>query len=82
MTYHVDADFRAYNNIDESWADHKRILLELSRYEPFRDVMYDSTQGAWAIRRAGYATDPKYPMKLINIIKKYDLEKLDEVGIQ
>ena len=82
MTYHVDADFRAYNNIDESWADHKRILLELSRYQPFRDVMYDSTQGAWAIRRAGYATDPKYPLKLIELIKKYDLEKLDEVGIE
>lgn len=82
MNYRVDADFRAYNNVDEAWADHKRILLELSRYEPYREVMHDSTQGAWAIRRAGYATDPKYPMKLINIIKQYDLEKLDEVAIQ
>lgn len=81
MSYRVDADFRAYNNVDEAWADHKRILLELSRYEPYREVMHDSTQGAWAIRRAGYATDPKYPMKLINIIKQYDLEKLDEVAI-
>lgn len=81
MNYRVDADFRAYNNVDEAWADHKRILLELSRYEPYREVMHDSTRGAWAIRRAGYATDPKYPMKLINIIKQYDLEKLDEVAI-
>ncbi len=82
MTYRVDADFRAYNNVEEAWADHKRILLELSRYEQYRDVMHDSTQGAWAIRRAGYATDPQYPVKLINIIKKYDLQKLDEVKIQ
>lgn len=82
MTYRVDADFRAYNNVQQAWDDHKRILLELSRYEQYRDVMHDSTQGAWAIRRAGYATDPKYPVKLIDIIKKYDLMKLDEVKIQ
>jgi len=80
-SFRVDANFRAYNNVNESWTDHKRILLELSRYEPYREVMHDSTLGAWAIRRAGYATDPKYPMKLMNIIKKYNLEKLDEVGI-
>jgi hypothetical protein len=82
MTYRLDADFRAYYNVDEAWADHKRILLELSRYAPYREVMHDSTQGAWAVRRCGYATDPKYPMKLINIIKQYDLEDLDQVVIQ
>jgi flagellum-specific peptidoglycan hydrolase FlgJ len=81
-SFRVDAKFRAYNNVNESWTDHKRILLELSRYEPYREVMYDSTLGAWAIRRAGYATDPKYPMKLMNIIKKYNLEELDEIGIE
>lgn len=81
-SFRVDANFRAYNNIDESWADHKRILLELSRYEPYRVVMYDSTLAAWAIRRAGYATDPQYPIKLMNIIKLYNLNLLDEVGIE
>ena len=81
VSYRVDANFRAYNNIDESWQDHKRILLKLSRYKQFRDVMYDSTLGAWAIRRAGYATDPQYPIKLMNIIKKYNLNKLDEVSL-
>jgi len=81
MTYRVDADFRAYYNVQQAWDDHKRILLELSRYQQYREVMHDSTQGAWAIRRAGYATDPKYPLKLIDIIKKYDLMKLDQVKI-
>lgn len=80
-SFRVDADFRAYNNVDESWQDHKRILLELSRYEPYREVMYDSTLGAYAVRRCGYATDPNYPMKLIDIIDKYDLKRLDEVGL-
>lgn len=81
ISYRVDDYFRAYNNINESWADHKKILLNLSRYAPYRAVMYDSTKGAWAIRRCGYATDPKYPMKLIRIIDNYDLEVLDQVQL-
>ncbi|GAW91288.1 stalk domain-containing protein [Calderihabitans maritimus] len=80
-TFRVDATFRAYNNPAESWADHKKLLLTARRYEPFRAVMHNSTQGAWALRRAGYATDSKYPLKLISIIKRYDLHLLDEVSI-
>ena len=29
------------------------------------------------MRKAGYATDPKYPEKLIRIIEQYELYKLD-----
>jgi len=79
--FRVDAEFRAYNNIEESWADHKSLLLTKSRYEPFREVMHDSTLGAWAIRRAGYATDSQYPIKLMRIIEQYNLKKLDEISI-
>jgi len=81
QTYRVDANFRAYNSVAESWADHKELLLTASRYEPFRAVMHDSVQGAWALKRAGYATDSKYPLKLMDIIRRYDLQKLDEVTI-
>ncbi len=81
QVFRVDAEFRAYDNVNESWADHKKLLLTASRYEPFRNVMHDSTQGAWALRRCGYATDSRYPLKLINIINTYGLEKLDEVTI-
>ncbi len=81
QTFRVDANFRAYGNVNDSWADHKKLLLTASRYEPFRAVMHDGTQGAWALRRCGYATDSKYPLKLINIINTYGLNKLDEVGI-
>ncbi|NLW22529.1 MAG: hypothetical protein GXY88_04610, partial [Tissierellia bacterium] len=73
-TYYVDAEFRAYNSIEESWTDHKEFLLNSSRYEPFREVMHDSTLGAWALKRSGYATDPEYAIKLIRIIKQYDLD--------
>ena len=34
----------------------------------------------WAkgLRKAGYATDPKYPKKLISIIERYELYKYDK----
>lgn len=79
--YRIDDYFRAYNNVHESWDDHNRLLLTAERYEPFRNVMFDSTLGAWALRRCGYATDSKYPMKLMEIIYIYNLKELDEVGI-
>ncbi|MBN2852117.1 MAG: glucosaminidase domain-containing protein [Clostridia bacterium] len=81
VSYRIDAQFRAYNNVQEGWTDHKTLLLTSSRYAPFRDVMYDSTLGAWAIKRAGYATDPLYPIKLMNLIKLYNLKELDRTGL-
>lgn len=80
VLYKVDDYFRAYNNASESWDDHKALLLNKERYQIFRDVMYDYIRGAYAIRRAGYATDSGYPGKLIKIIKDNDLRKLDEVS--
>ena len=80
-TFRIDAEFRAYKNINESWNDHKKLLLEKERYGIFRDVMHDSTLGAWAIKRAGYATDSQYPIKLMNLIKQYNLQELDKISI-
>lgn len=80
-SFRIDADFRAYHNPAESWEDHKRLLLTASRYQPFREVMHNSTLGAWALKRAGYATDSQYPLKLMNLIKTYNLHLLDEVQI-
>lgn len=80
IVYRVDAPFRAYRNPAESWDDHKRLLLTSGRYEPFRAVMHDSTQGAWALKRAGYATDSQYPLKLIDLVRRYDLYHLDELA--
>lgn len=81
VSYRIDAAFRAYTNPAESWDDHQRLLLTKSWYAPFREVMFDSTQGAWALKRCGYATDSQYPIKLIEIIKREGLFRLDEVGI-
>ncbi|NLL82381.1 MAG: hypothetical protein GX231_08760 [Tissierellia bacterium] len=80
VRFTVDADFRAYNSPQESWADHKE-FLERDRYKAFRDVMHDYKQGAWSLKDAGYATDPEYALKLMKLIDSYNLDELDKVGI-
>lgn len=79
QTYHIDAKFRAYNNVTESWQDHKQLLLDRSWYAPFRRVMTDPVLGAWGLKESGYATDSQYPIKLINIMKQNGLFELDEL---
>lgn len=81
VRYNVDDDFRAYKSIDESWADYNAFLLEGERYEPVRKAKYDSTQAAWALKRAGYATDPAYATNLIKLIEQYNLNDLDKIDI-
>ncbi|HZK17871.1 MAG TPA: stalk domain-containing protein [Clostridia bacterium] len=81
VVYYIDDNFRAYKDPGESWNDHKDLLLTGSRYEPFREVMHNNVLGAWALKRAGYATDSQYPLKLIEIIKCYDLHLLDGVRL-
>ncbi len=81
VSFRIDDEFRAYSNVSESWEDHNALLLTKERYVPFREVMFDSTQGAWALRRCGYATDSQYSIKLIDIINRYDLKELDKVSI-
>lgn len=81
VAFRIDAEFRAYNKPVESWNDHKELLLTRERYAPFRAVMFDSTQGAWALKRCGYATDSAYPIKLIDIMNRYNLRELDRVEI-
>lgn len=81
VTFRIDDKFRAYNNVSESWKDYNELLLTRPRYQPFKDVMYNSSLAAWELRRCGYATDSQYAIKLINLIRNYDLKKLDETGI-
>ncbi len=76
--YRVDAAFRAYRDVGESWRDHKALLLGAKRYEPLRAVMHDPVRGAWALKRTGYATSPAYALSLIRIVEEQGLHRLDE----
>lgn len=71
----VYADFRVYDSLTESMEDHNK-LLSYSRYKPLRECenYKDASQ---RIYECGYATDPKYPEKLIRIIEENKLHELD-----
>jgi len=78
VAYRIDAAFRAYHAVEQSWQDHKALLLGAGRYAPFREVMHDPVLGAWALRRSGYATDSRYAIKLVDIMRRYNLFALDD----
>ncbi len=78
LKYVVDARFKKYNSAQESWDDHIKFLLDNDRYNPFEDVMNDPYKAAWAIRRCGYATDPLYSLKIIDLMQRYNLDYLDK----
>ncbi len=73
--------FRKYKLASESFRDHSEFLAGRKRYAKLFDLKINDYKG-WAkeLRRAGYATDPKYPQKLISLIERYELHKYDEVN--
>ena len=71
--------FRKYEHPMHSFRDHSLFLTGRSRYaDLFKHELDDYKSWAKGLRKAGYATDPKYPQKLINIIEKYSLYTYDE----
>ena len=54
-------------------------LTERSRYAFLFDLN-PTNYKAWArgLKKAGYATDPKYPQKLIRLIERYQLDRFDK----
>lgn len=70
--------FRKYDNPSESFKDHALFLTGRSRYAKLFGFSKDDYK-AWAkgLRSAGYATDPKYPDKLISYIERYHLDQYD-----
>ena len=70
--------FRKYNQASESYNDHALFLKSRKWYDPLFKLEKDDYKG-WAkgLKAAGYATDPKYPEKLIGIIERYHLDQYD-----
>ena len=73
--------FRKYNHPSESFKDHSDFLTSRSRYSSLFELHEKDYKG-WAkgLRKAGYATDPKYPSKLISLIERYDLHNYDDLS--
>jgi len=80
--YHDDDEkgecFRVYQSPKESFRDHSLFLNTRSRYAFLFDLKpHDFEAWAKGLKKAGYATDPKYPQKLISLIERFDLHRFD-----
>ncbi|MBO5674077.1 MAG: glucosaminidase domain-containing protein [Paludibacteraceae bacterium] len=68
--------FRKYADVADSYEDHS-LFLKRKRYESlFALSLGDYKNWAYGLKACGYATDPKYPEKLIRLIELYELNKL------
>ncbi|HLS37401.1 MAG TPA: glucosaminidase domain-containing protein [Sphingobacterium bovisgrunnientis] len=69
--------FRVYDNPEQSFKDHSQFLLR-KRYEKLFSLDKNDYRG-WArgLKDAGYATNPRYPELLIDLIERYELYKYD-----
>ncbi len=81
MRYDDDAKgecFRVYDSADESFQDHSDFLRYRDRYKFLFDLKTTDYKGwAYGLKKAGYATDPNYPAKLIKYIEDYKLYEYD-----
>ena len=83
-TFHMNDDarhecFRKYRNPEASFADHSKFLTTKGRYSfLFKYPITDYKKWAYGLKRAGYATNPRYPQLLIGIIERYKLYRYDK----
>ena len=72
--------FRKYPSAEGSFNDHSLFLTSRGRYEFLFDLDPDDYK-AWAkgLKKAGYATDRKYPKKLISFIENFELYRYDDL---
>ena len=73
--------FRKYPHAEASFRDHSDFLRYRDRYKFLFDYkVTDYKAWAYGLKKAGYATDPAYPRKLIRLIEEYDLSRFDKAG--
>jgi len=78
--YNVTANWRAYDSVEDCFRD-QDLLFNLSRYERVRRAQTPEEQ-ALALQLGGYATDPEYAQKLIQIIASNNLKRFDEEVVE
>lgn len=86
-TFHMDDDakdecFRRYEEIEDSYRDHSQFLKRDRYAELFTYEITDYKSWAHGLKKAGYATNPKYAELLIKIIEDNKLYLLDDPAYQ
>ncbi len=67
------ATFRAYDSYAQSFADYVHFLQHNPRYQHVLAHAASATDFAHGLQRAGYATDPHYASKLVQVIEQVGL---------
>ncbi len=70
--------FRNYSTAWESWRAHSQ-MLSRGRYQALHRNETDFKRWAYGLQSAGYATEGDYANLLIEIIERYELNRLDEM---
>lgn len=79
----IKSCFRKFKKPAESFIAHSEFLSTQKRYQDlFNLSMTDYKAWAHGLKKAGYATDKRYPEKLIQLIEKYSLYELDYIDDQ
>ncbi len=66
--------FRAYPNAESSFIDHSNFLKNRPNYASLFELdPVDDTAWAYGLKKAGYATERDYPIRLLKIIDDYEL---------
>lgn len=71
--------FRVYKNVAESYEDHSRFLKRPRYASLFKLSPHDYKGWCHGLKKCGYATNPQYATRLIDIIHLYDLHKYDNM---
>ena len=83
ITHHDDRRnecFRVYPSPWGSYRDHSKFLNNNKRYSSLFSLKISDYKGwAYGLKKAGYATDKKYPKRLIKIIEEHQLYRYDEM---
>jgi len=86
VVYHDDDErgecFRSYDKPEDSYKDHSDFLRNSARYAfLFKIDPTDYSAWAYGLKKAGYATNNKYPQVLIKLIEDYNLQQYTMIAM-
>lgn len=75
--------FRKYPSSEDSYKDHSDFLKNSTRYASLFSLdPADYEEWANGLKKAGYATNPKYPQVLIKLIEDYHLQDYTLIALE
>jgi LysM repeat protein len=86
VVYHDDDSrqecFRSYASAADSYKDHSEFLRRSNRYAFLFDMDPTDYEGwAYGLKKAGYATNIRYSLILIKLIKDYNLQQYSLIAL-